>query len=329
MTKETERLKQPIFLRLLNTQDMQSMIHKMITIQIDTNGHETERDILRKDIAQEFGMYTRDLRPVFSIKQLSTISSRGNGIILNFWDIKLVVGKEKVLLFHADLQHIKSDFVPALREKITQKDSMIPFELRVLEVVLSFAFLKINDGFNRNEAGVHKTLAKLNKDISDEHFEALLNCKKRLNKLQTVAREIEEALEETIKDEEDMQELCLSKQKDELIEVESILEHAWEQFEDLSHRIDELNENIDDTQEFITLKMANRRNAIIRFDLYATIITAMLSGMAVIVGAFGMNLPNHLEDDNYSFFLVNIAIALLFFSGLLLAIWYIKRKRLW
>jgi hypothetical protein len=71
----------------------------MITIQIDSSGVETERDILRKDIAQEFGMYTRDLRPVFSIKQLSTISSRGNGIILNFWDIKLVVEKKKSFCF--------------------------------------------------------------------------------------------------------------------------------------------------------------------------------------------------------------------------------------
>jgi magnesium transporter len=296
----------------------------MITIQIDSSGVETERDILRKDIAQEFGMYTRDLRPVFSIKQLSTISSRGNGIILNFWDIKLVVGKEKVLLFHTDLQHIKTDFVPALKEKIIQKDSTVPFELRILEAAFAFAFLKINDEFNRNEASVHKTLAKLNKNISDEHFEALLNCKKRLNKLQTVAREIEEALEETIKDEEDMENLCLSKQKDELIELESILEHAWEQFEDLSHRIDELNENIDDTQEFITLKMANRRNAIIRFDLYATIITAMLSGMAVIVGAFGMNLPNHMEQNDLSFYLVNIAIILFFFAGLVFAVWWVS-----
>jgi Mg2+ and Co2+ transporter CorA len=113
------------------------------------------------------------------------------------------------------------------------------------------------------------------------------------------------------------------------IELESILEHAWEQFEDLSHRIDELNENIDDTQEFITLKMANRRNAIIRFDLYATIITAMLSGMAVIVGAFGMNLPNHMEQNDLSFYLVNIAIILFFFAGLVFAVWYIKRKKLW
>ena len=63
--------------------------------------------------------------------------------------------------------------------------------------------------------------------------------------------------------------------------MESVIEHAWEQFEDLSHRIHELDEHVDDTQDFITLKMANRRNLIIRFDLIISILTAILSGFAV------------------------------------------------
>ena len=80
----------------------------------------------------------------------------------------------------------------------------------------------------------------------------LLNTKKHLNKLQISVREAEEAAEEVLKDEEEIELLCLGKNQQK--EMESVIEHAWEQFEDLSHRIHELDEHVDDTQDFITFE---------------------------------------------------------------------------
>ncbi len=301
----------------------------MLAFQINSNGDISEKQFQRKDIAQKFDMYVRDLRPVFSVKQLSTISPRGAGIIVNFWNIKMVIGKDQVFLFQSESKIIQEEFIPILIAKIQRKETRAPFELRTLESALTYAFDKLNTEFQKIESGIQKILYKLKSTVSDEHFEMLLNHKKHLNKIQISIKEMEETLEEILKDEEDIYELCLSKKKDEVEEVESILEHSWEQFEDLSHRIHELSENIDDTQEVITLKMANRRNMIIRFDLYATLITAVLSGLAVIVGAFGMNLANHLEKNKYAFLLISVGIFIFFVLSIFLANWYVKRKNLW
>jgi Mg2+ and Co2+ transporter CorA len=302
----------------------------MQTIEITKSGKIIERDLLRKDVADEYGMFVRDLRPVFSAKQLSTISRRGSGIIINLWEIKMVIGQKSFLLFQPESKSIQEDLIPLLQEKIQKMPPRSRFSLGILESCLAYTFRLFNDDFEKNEKAVHRVFNKLKKDASDEQFETLLNIKKRINKLQITIKEIEEMLEEIMKSEEDMLDLYLIKKgKNDIEEIESILEHYWEQYEDLSHRVDELNENIDDTQEFITLKMANRRNIIIKFDLFATLITAVLSGMAVVVGAFGMNLKNNMENSNEAFVLVVFASFLFFFFALIGTHWYLKRKKVW
>lgn len=302
----------------------------MQTVEITKGGKIIEHDFLRKDVAEYYDMYVRDLRPVFSAKQLSTISRRGEGIIVNLWEIKMVIGKDSLLLFQPNNKHIQGNFIPLLEEKVKSIPPESRFSLGILESCLAYSFQLLNTDFEKNEKSVHHAFLKLKKNITDEQFETLLNVKKRINKLQITIKEIEEMLEEIMKSEEDMEELYLvQKGKNDIEEVESILEHYWEQFEDLSHRVHELNENIDDTQEFITLKMANRRNVIIKFDLLATLITAVLSGMAVVVGAFGMNLKNNFEASNAAFLLVIIASFLFFLFALIATHWYLKRKKVW
>lgn len=299
----------------------------MHTLELFSDGTLSEKDALRKDIAAEFGLHSRDLRPVFSVKQLSTISPRENAIILNLGDIKIIVGRKKAMFFNAQSEEMQKEFFPKIGEKIkSEKDSI--FELLVLEFSLGFAYEKMRGKFLENEIGVQKMFLKFKKNITDQHFEALLNLKKHISKLEISVKELEEAAEEILRDDEEVESMCLSGEKH-ATEIESILEHAWEQFEDLSHRIHELNENIDDTQEIITLKMANRRNVIIRFELIATLITAVLSGLAVIVGAFGMNLRSDLENSVFAFYAVLLFVTVSFFAAISLSSWYLKKKKIW
>lgn len=302
----------------------------MQTVEITKDGKIIEHDFLRKDVTERYEMYVRDLRPVFSAKQLSTISRRGSGIIVNLWEIKMVIGKDSILLFQPNNKHIREDFIPLLKEKVKNIPPESRFSLSILESCLAYSFQLLNSDFGRNEKNVHRVFHKLQKNVSDEQFEILLNIKKRINKLQITIKEIEEMLEDIMKSEEDMEELYLvQKENNNIEEIESILEHYWEQFEDLSHRVHELNENIDDTQEFITLKMANRRNMIIKFDLFATLITAALSGIAVVVGAFGMNLKNNFETNHRAFLVVIFLSFLFFLLSLVVTHWYLKKKKVW
>lgn len=302
----------------------------MRTCEINAKGKVIEREVLRKDIAEEFEIHSRDLRPVLSIKQLSTISPRGNAIIINAGEIKMLIGKQKVFVFNILSEQISDELIPGLAVKLQNllKDDRTAFEFIILEHALTFALQKFREEFEKHEKNVQKTLYKLKSMITDQHFEGLLNIKKNLSKLQTKVQEMEEATEETIKDEEDIQAMCLSN-PEATTEAESILEHVWEQFEDLAHQIRELNENIDDTQEIITLKMANRRNVIIRFDLVATMITAVLSGLAVVVGVFGMNLKNTFEESTPAFFTVVLFSGGFFVFSFVALWWYLKKKKIW
>ena len=85
---------------------------------------------------------------------------------------------------------------------------------------------------------------------------------------------------------------------------------------------------IDDTQEVLTLKMDQTRNIIIRFNLLIASTAVIFAFLAVIVGLFGMNIRNALEESHSAFIFMTIALvvaAILF--GLML--WgYLKRKRI-
>ena len=299
----------------------------MKAIEILSDGTISERNATRKDISAEFHLHARDLRPIFSVKQLSTISPRGEAIILNLGDLKIVVGATRAFVFNAQNPEIKNEFLPEIIAKRKAEPST-PLEIVFLETALAFSLKKLHEKFSENEKRVRKIFAKLKNSISDEYFEALLNLKKHLSKLERTIKELEEATEEILKDDDDLAKMCLSGASN-APEIENVLEHAWEQFEDLSHRIAELNENIDDTQEIITLKMANRRNVIIKFDLVVTFVTAILSGLAVIAGVFGMNLKSGLEESEIAFWAVTFAVFAGFFLSFLAASWYFRRKKIW
>jgi magnesium transporter len=297
--------------------------------EITINGELIQREVLRKDVAIEFSMHGRDLRPVFSIKQLATVSTRGKGIIVNLGELKLIIGEEKIFLFNIRNPFL-IQFAEQLAERIKNQEDRTTFEFMVLEFSFSYVYTALEKDFYEIEKSLERTFAKLKNTISDQYFEGLLTLKKRLSKLSTLVREIEEASSEVVKDEEELVEICLSKKTTESVEeAESILEHIWEQYEDLDHRIEELSENIDDTQEIITLKMANRRNVIMRFDLLATLITAVLSGLAVIAGVFGMNLKNNFEESMLAFLFVVALIFIVFALSVFWLFWYLRKNKVW
>lgn len=299
----------------------------MNIVEITADGKQKHREAQRFEITHEFQMYSRDLRPVFSIKQLSTISQKGTGILLNIGEVKVIIGKESAIIFHGGKPEILEEMIPKMLQVLQDDGRKASFELRMFECALNFSLEMLQREFKKIERSAQKILIRLRKTISDEYFEMLLNTKKHLNKLQISVREAEEAAEEVLKDEEEIELLCLGKNQQK--EMESVIEHAWEQFEDLSHRIHELDEHVDDTQDFITLKMANRRNLIIRFDLIISILTAILSGFAVVTGIFGMNLRSTFENSNTAFVLVILGIIFGAFFLILLSFWYLRKKKIW
>lgn len=301
----------------------------MLSLYIDKAGNSDELEVSRKDLTKKFGVHTRDLRPIFAKKQAITITSRGESIIINFHSVKMVVGKNGVYVFNLENKKIIDYFLPLLLKKIKDPGEKIRFEHLIIEVALQYMVEKLNRRFDEVERASEQIFQKLQSEKIDDHtFEQLLHLKKRLSKLATKVKDIEDGLEELVEDDDELADLYLGvKSPSDTEDAESILENSLEQIEDVAHKIYELNENIDDTQEVLTLKMSNLRNVIIRFDLLLTAATGILAILAVVVGFYGMNIPNQMEKDSEAIWgvaIVLMAVFILGFGGLLL---YLKKKK--
>jgi magnesium transporter len=236
---------------------------------------------------------------------------------------------EKVYVFNIESRPIQEEFVPLLQEKIQSK-AKNRFEHVVLDTALGYILEKTKIRFTDIESGSLKVLEILQQDLKDENFERLLHFKKELSTLGGNVKEISEIIEDILNDDDEIAELYLQKGflKKDTEEVESILENYLEQIEDISHQIFALDENIDDTQEIITLKMARLRNEIIRFDLWLTSLTAILALLALITGFYGMNIKNHLEQTPSALYIIGgILILLGIITGIIIYA-YLKRKKI-
>jgi len=221
---------------------------------------------------------TRDLRPVFSPRQVSTILPRGDVLILNLGFIKALIGKERAYF----IVHGSEDRIAALCKKITipsagvsDSDERQPFVLFVLEKILS------------------SQLTHMRADAPDD-----------------ADPDQQQHMDNTID------------------EITSILENFIEQIEEIDGTIRRLRESVDDTEEFITLKLNARRTAIIRADLLATITTLILSFLAVIVGLYGTNIRNGFENSPEAFATLKLFLVGFFILSLAIAYLILKKKRL-
>ncbi len=314
----------------------------MRSLKVYGDGTTVNASLSRRDIIEAFGVHTRDLRPVFSRKQVITLTRRSRSLILNLKYAKLIIGREVALVFGLDHKAVEEEFVPMLLDRLkiereSEEGGEQLFEHTILDATLTYVIYQLRDRYNDLERLAEAALAKLEGELVDANFEQLLLVKKRLSNIETYAEELEGTLLDILKDDAEIADLTLDKinpdahteAEDSVLEaLESVLENALEQVENISHQIDELDENIDDTQEILTLKMANLRNAIIRFDLVVSVLTAVLGVLAVIVGLYGVNLRNHLEGSPYAFWiLTGILLGLgAMVSG---ALWsYMRRKGL-
>ena len=299
----------------------------MRCIEINIDGVSTEKEVDRRTLSQEFELHVRDLRPIFSLRQMPTIARRGKCLVINFRAVKVVVGSKSAFVFNVEGEKIADEFVPTLVERIITREEKAQFEHVVLDAALGHMQEKTRGNFDKAERLVERILSMLRTQHHDEIFEKLLTAKKKLSKLSKNTRELNEMLDDILDDNDELIDMYLGKPPKDTDDLESILENEVEQLEDISNRIDELNENIDDTQEILVLKLSSRRNKIIRIDLVLTAATAILAVLAVVTGFFGMNILNKVEQRFDVFMWVLLGMLLFaILSGIILYRWMKHQK---
>ncbi len=308
----------------------------MKAFYITKAGKVTDTDVSRKDLTKKFNIHNRDLRPIFLSQQVSTILIRGDSIIINLGSIKIIVGQKDAYIFNVSNKNVSENLVPKIYKELTSaEESSITFEFKILDLSLSNKQEKLFSESNLLEKKVNKILQTLRDDSSEENLEILLTTKKDLASFESDTHEIQRSILDILEDEEDVQDIYLAKEKSSpeeieknIEEIESILENYIEQIEEIIHKTSQLKEHIDSTQDIITLKLANVRNTIIRFDLIISIVTAVLAVPTIIVGLYGMNIISSLEKSNSAFFIISSSLIVFLLFMFFFSWWYLRRKKI-
>ncbi|CAE6463063.1 unnamed protein product [Rhizoctonia solani] len=172
----------------------------------------------KSDLCAEHRLNPRDLRKIDSrIPNLvPTILTRKEAILINILHIRALVKADAVILFDSYGSvdsRLHSVFLYHLEHNLKQKSTSLPYEFRALESVLVsvVSALEAEMVFTRHLVG--GLLAELEDDIDRDKFKRLLHYSRRLQSFMNRAKLVQEALEEVLQQDEDMNNMYLTDKK--------------------------------------------------------------------------------------------------------------------
>ncbi|KIJ63040.1 hypothetical protein HYDPIDRAFT_176130 [Hydnomerulius pinastri MD-312] len=273
----------------------------------------------RSDLCNDHRLNPRDLRKIDSRvpNLVPTILIRKEAILINILHIRALVKADTVVLFDtygSNDSRLHSVFLYHLEHNLKARGSgASPYEFRAIESILLsvLSALEAEMVFIRNLVG--GLLAELEDDINHDKFKRLLHYSRRLASFKNRATLVQEALEEVLEQDEDLNAMYLTDKKKGVFrdmhehdELENLLEFFAKQVEEIVNEAENIETNVQSTQEIVELILDSNRNALLALDLKVSIGTMGLGTGALVAGLFGMNLQSHMEDMPYAFLAMSI-----------------------
>lgn len=267
----------------------------------------------RSDLCNEHRLNPRDLRKIDSrIPNLvPTILIRKGAVLINILHIRALVKADTVVLFDSygsNDSRLHSVFLYHLEHNLKARSSGAPYEFRAIESILLsvLSALEAEMVFIRNLVG--GLLAELEDDINHDKFKRLLHYSRRLVAFKNRAKLVQEVLEEVLEQDDDLDAMYLTDKKNGVLrnmheheELEVLLEFFSKQVEEIANEAENIEANVQSTQEIVELILDSNRNALLALDLKVSIGTMGIGTGALIAGLFGMNLKSHMEEMPYAF----------------------------
>ncbi|PPR00289.1 hypothetical protein CVT24_005030 [Panaeolus cyanescens] len=268
----------------------------------------------KSDLSTEHRLNARDLRKIDSRvpNLVPTILVRKEAFLVNILHIRALVKADTVVLFDtygsAD-SRLHSVFLYHLEHNLKTKAPGLPYEFRALESILLsvLSALEAEMVFIRNLVG--GLLAEMEDNIDHDRFKRLLHYSRRLASFKNRATLVQEAIDEVLSQDEDLDAMYLSDKKAGILredsdhdELEVLLESFSKQVEEVVNEAENIEHNVQSTQEIVELILDSNRNALLALDLQVSIATLGVGSGALIAGLFGMNLMSHLESHPYGFY---------------------------
>ncbi|KAH8817662.1 Mg2+ transporter protein cora-like protein [Flagelloscypha sp. PMI_526] len=291
---------------------------------LDAEGHvkTVSGQFVRSDLSCEHKLHARDLRKIDSRvpNLVPTILAREEGFLVNMLHVRALVKADTVILFDtygSVDSRLHSMFLYHLEHNLKAKTLGLPYEFRALESILLsvLSALEAELVFIRKLVG--GLLAELDDDIDHDRFKRLLHYSRKLSTFQNRAKLVQDALEEVLQQDEDLTAMYLSDKKNGVVressdhqELEILLESFEKQVEEIVNEAENMQTNVQSTQEIVELILDSNRNQLLALDLKISMATFGVGTGAMVAGVFGMNLTSHLESHPQAFFVATGGIAL-------------------
>eukprot|EP00898_Chlorokybus_atmophyticus_P008487 jgi/Chlat1/863/Chrsp107S01342 len=300
----------------------------------------------RPELCMEGGLQRRDLRvidPTFP-DEIFTITVRQSAILVNLLAVKAMIFARRMLLLEP--LDMKSPIVEQLMSKLSdasvgwEGQPVAPFEFRALEALLDYACEELKRRAEAIEAQVGPILKLMAKHAEGADLigtQELLPLKTELAELENEVNQLKAALDELLKNDEDMAAMYLTvktsaghqRRTDQHQEMEELLETMLKRVSETAITIHGIHRNVSATEEAVRLMLASARNTLIKTELFFTIATFAVACGAVVTGVFGMNLVTHMENNPYAFPIASASVLVISAIVLGASLKYCRKRRIW
>jgi magnesium transporter len=200
-------------------------------------------------------------------------------------------------------------------------------------------------------------------DVVQTQADELLPLKNKLDELRKRVKEFKRAINDLLSNDEDLCMICLlpptdneplsdivmdtkigenevnienlsTKRKSraaiktETIALEMLFEVYLNEVEWISAEIEEIVDEVTNTEENVVLNIDLLRNRILRFELVLSVATFVITCGALVTGLFGMNLLSHFELNGAAFYVVTASLVTFMTSTFLGILKYGRREKL-
>lgn len=160
----------------------------------------------------------------------------------------------------------------------------------------------------------------------------LLPLKNKIDELRKRVKEVKKSISDILSNDEDMNLMYLMPPKEgkqqlefdasnpflqasqhledlvDTMSLEMLFENYLNEIEWIASEVEEVIDEITNTEENVVLQLDILRNRILRFELSLSMSSFVVTCGALVTGLFGMNLTSHLETEKHIFYFVTVAM---------------------
>ncbi|KLU85172.1 inner membrane magnesium transporter MRS2 [Magnaporthiopsis poae ATCC 64411] len=290
----------------------------------------------RAELLSKYGLAPRDIRKI-DTSTLSHILIRPTTVLLHLFDLKVLVQRNRVLLFHNGkssspeaLSSPCADLLRDLQDRIRQRQHegqeddeyyrVLPYEFRALEAVLAAVVAQLECELDAIREPAVRILRSLEEDdtsavddglvMDRRKLRTLLGLSDRVTHFARQAELVRSAVEDVLDYDDRLAALYLTDRAagrvrraghDDLTAIELLLDSYYKAYDEIAHEAQNLVSSIRNTEESISAILDANRNLLMVLDLKFRMGTLGLATGSILTGFYAMNIFSHIREFDWAF----------------------------